>query len=109
MLPAVAMSAQQCKHALYMQVHSSARVKFVDAGIFWSLPTICPNESPRSGVSMPDMNELPDDADSLKQLVLERDATLEAMSLALHEAQLRFDQLALLLRKSRHEVQLRFD
>lgn len=50
---------------------------------------------------MTDMNQLPDDVDSLKQLVLEHDATLAAMSLALHEAKLRFDQLALLLNKSR--------
>jgi len=54
---------------------------------------------------MTDMNELPNDVDSLKQLVLERDAKLEAMSLALDEVQLRFDQLALLLRRS-HQMQL---
>jgi hypothetical protein len=50
---------------------------------------------------MIDMNEMPNDVDSLAQRVLERDATLEAMSLALHEIQLRFDQLALLIEKSR--------
>ena len=50
---------------------------------------------------MTDMNQLPNDVDSLAQLVLERDATLEAMSLALHEIQLRVDQLALLIEKSR--------
>jgi hypothetical protein len=50
---------------------------------------------------MSDMNQLPDDVGSLKQLVLERDAALAAISLALHEAQLRFDQLALLLKESR--------
>jgi hypothetical protein len=54
---------------------------------------------------MTDRNELPNDVDSLKELVLERDTTLEAMSLALHEVQLRFDQLALLLKKS-HQMQL---
>ena len=50
---------------------------------------------------MTDMNQLPGDVDSLKQLLLDRDAELAAMSLALREAQLRFDQLALLLKKSR--------
>ena len=50
---------------------------------------------------MSDMNQLPDDVGSLKQLVLERDAALAAISVALHEAQLRFDQLALLLKESR--------
>ena len=50
---------------------------------------------------MTDVNQLPDDVDSLKRLVLERDATLAALSLALHEARLRFDQLALLLNKLR--------
>jgi hypothetical protein len=50
---------------------------------------------------MTDTNQLPDDVDSLKRLLLERDATLAAISLALHEAQLRFDQLALLLKQSR--------
>jgi hypothetical protein len=59
------------------------------------------NENACFGVSMTDMNKLPDDVNSLKQLVLERDATLAAMSLALHEVRLRFDQLALLLKKSR--------
>ena len=54
---------------------------------------------------MTDMNELPNDVDSLKELVLERDTTLEAMSLALREVQLRFDQLALLLKKA-HQMQL---
>ena len=54
---------------------------------------------------MTDRNELPNDVDSLKELVLERDTTLEAMNLALHEVQLRFDQLALLLKKS-HQMQL---
>jgi hypothetical protein len=49
---------------------------------------------------MTDTNELPDDLASLKQLVAERDATLEAMHLALRQAQLHIDQLALLLRKS---------
>jgi hypothetical protein len=49
---------------------------------------------------MTDTNELPNDLASLKQLVAERNATLEAMHLALHEAQLHLDQLALLLRKS---------
>ena len=54
---------------------------------------------------MTDMNELPNDVDSLKQLVLERDTTLGAMNVALHEIQLRFDQLILLLKKS-HQMQL---
>ena len=50
---------------------------------------------------MTDVNQLPDDVGSLKQLVLERDAALAAISLVLREAQLRFDQLALLLKGSR--------
>jgi len=54
---------------------------------------------------MTDVNQLPDEVDSLKQLVLERDATLAALSLALHEARLRFDQLALLLNKLRQMQQ----
>ena len=50
---------------------------------------------------MTDVNQLPDDVDSLKQLVLQRDAALAAISLELHATQLRFDQLALLLKESR--------
>ncbi len=50
---------------------------------------------------MTDMSQLPDDVDSLKQLVLERDATLVTIKRALHEAQLCLDQLALLVNKSR--------
>jgi len=46
-------------------------------------------------------NELPNDVESLKQLVIERNATLEAMGRALHEVQLHLDNLGLLLKKSR--------
>jgi hypothetical protein len=50
---------------------------------------------------MTNLNELPNDVESLKQLVVERNATLEAMGRALHEVQLHLDHLALLLKKSR--------
>jgi hypothetical protein len=54
---------------------------------------------------MTDTNQLPDDVCSLKQLLLQRDATLKAVRAAMRGAQLHLDQLALLLEQS-PQVQL---
>jgi hypothetical protein len=45
---------------------------------------------------MTNLHELPNDIESLKQLVIERNATLEAMGRALHEVQLHLDHMVLL-------------
>jgi hypothetical protein len=50
---------------------------------------------------MTDTNRLPDDLDSLKRLVLQRDAKLADLSLELHEAQRRLEQLTRLLKQPR--------